>query len=218
MNSALNAACSINHINTPSYHFKYKNTCIMDVYLIIYKNTLSEIRDENHSVNSQGLCGSWVEVEKLLVVGINEPVFLSAWQKIMYTSGSINGSNKSSIYLPLDRMAAVPASTHSSLNAKLLLRGLFPPHSTFLEQDWTMSVWTRALPEEYQGTSVCPASGALGRGAGWSGQPGGWLDCERINTELQPTASWIADKERGMAGCLNQGRKCTRIPQEHSPI
>lgn len=44
----------------------------------------------------------------------------------MYTSGSINGSNKSSIHLPLDRMAAFPASTHSSLNAKLLLRDLSP--------------------------------------------------------------------------------------------
>lgn len=45
----------------------------------------------------------------------------------MSTSGSRNGSNKSSIRLPLDRMAAVPVSTHSSLNANLLLRDLPPP-------------------------------------------------------------------------------------------
>lgn len=134
MNSTLNAACSINHINTPSYHFKYINTCIMDMYLIIHKDTLSEIRDERPSVNRQGLCGSWFEVKKLLVAGINEPLFLSTWQKIMYTSGSINGSNKSYIHLPLDRMAAVPASTHSSLNAKLLLRGRFFPS---LHIPWT---------------------------------------------------------------------------------
>lgn len=51
MNSTLNVACSINHINTPSYHFKYINTCITDVCLTIHKNTLSEIRDESHSVN-----------------------------------------------------------------------------------------------------------------------------------------------------------------------
>lgn len=190
MNSTLNAACSLNHKNTPSYHFKYRNTCIMDMYLIIHKNTLSDTRDKSHSVSRQGLYGSWFKVEKLLVVGINEPLFLSTWQKIMCTSGSINGSNKSYIRLPLDRMAAVPASTHSSLNAKLLLRDLSPPHSTFLEQDWTTSVSARALPEEYQDTNVRPASGTLGRGAGQAGQLGDWLDCVRINTELQPTASW----------------------------
>lgn len=192
MNSTLNAACSLDHKNTPSYHFKYINTCIMDMYLIIHQNTLSDTRDESHSVNRQGLCGSWFKVRKLLVVGINEPLFLSTWQKIMSTSGSRNGSNKSSIRLPLDRMAAVPASsTHSSLNANLLLRDPPPPfHSALLEQDWTMSVSARALPEEYQGTNVRPASGTPGRGAGRAGQLGGWLDCVRINTELQPTASW----------------------------
>lgn len=128
MNSTLNAACSLDHKNTPSYHFKYINTCIMDMYLIIHQNTLSDTRDESHSVNRQGLCGSWFKVQKLLIVGINEPLFLSTWQKIMSTSGSRNGSNKSSIRLPLDRMAAVPASsTHSSLNANLLLRDPPPP-------------------------------------------------------------------------------------------